>query len=40
VTHGINLKIQETEILEPNEFKKVDLGIKIFSNRIDVDQYI
>jgi dUTPase len=33
VTHGINLKIQENEILEPNEFKKVDLGIKIFSNR-------
>jgi dUTPase len=33
VTHGINLKIQENEILEPNEFKKIDLGIKIFSNR-------
>jgi dUTPase len=32
-TSGINLRLQQTVSLEPNEFKKIDLGIKMFSNR-------
>jgi hypothetical protein len=32
-TSGINLRLQETVSLEPNAFKKIDLGVKMFSNR-------
>jgi hypothetical protein len=32
-TSGINLRLQETVSLEPNKLRKIDLGVKMFSNR-------